>query len=112
MPDGMGMFMYTYDGSKPVITIGLNQDILCENYETNDYTVWIEEQTGVDLQFVYFADDETESAQQLNAMIAAGEKLPDILVGFWLGDALAGFTPFVIGLVFYFSGSWKKGREH
>ena len=30
--------------------------------------------------------------------------------GFWLGDALAGFTPFVIGVVFYFSGRWKKGR--
>ena len=30
--------------------------------------------------------------------------------GFWLGDALAGFTPFVIGVVFYFSGSWKKGK--
>ena len=30
--------------------------------------------------------------------------------GFWLGDALAGFTPFVIGVVFYFSGVWKKGR--
>jgi Na+-driven multidrug efflux pump len=31
-------------------------------------------------------------------------------VGFWLGDALAGFTPFFIGLVFYWSGVWKK--EH
>ena len=77
------------DGSKPVITIGINQDILCENYETNDYTVWIEEQTGIDLQFKYFADDETESAQQLNAMIAAGEKLPDILWHFsGMSDAL------------------------
>ncbi len=28
--------------------------------------------------------------------------------GFWLGDALAGFTPFVIGSVFYISGKWKK----
>lgn len=28
--------------------------------------------------------------------------------GFWLGDALAGFTPFWIGLVFYFTGAWKK----
>lgn len=28
-------------------------------------------------------------------------------IGFWLGDACAGFTPFVIGLVFYFSGRWK-----
>ncbi|MBQ4099928.1 MAG: MATE family efflux transporter, partial [Oscillospiraceae bacterium] len=28
--------------------------------------------------------------------------------GFWLGDAIAGFTPFWIGLVFYFTGKWKK----
>ncbi len=27
--------------------------------------------------------------------------------GFWLGDALAGFTPFFIGLWFYFSDKWK-----
>ena len=31
-------------------------------------------------------------------------------MGFWLGDALAGFTPFFIGLVYYFSGKWKKGQ--
>lgn len=31
--------------------------------------------------------------------------------GFWLGDALAGFTPFFIGLVFFFSGAWKKGAK-
>ena len=31
--------------------------------------------------------------------------------GFWLGDALAGFTPFVIGVVFYFFGSWRKSAE-
>lgn len=28
--------------------------------------------------------------------------------GFWLGDALAGFTPFFIGVVYYVSGKWKK----
>lgn len=32
-------------------------------------------------------------------------------LGFWLGDAVAGFTPFVIGVVFYFTGLWKKGKE-
>ena len=31
--------------------------------------------------------------------------------GFWLGDAIAGFTPFFIGVVFYFTGSWKKNRK-
>ncbi len=32
-------------------------------------------------------------------------------VGFWLGDALAGLTPFFIGLVFYWSGVWKKENK-
>ena len=32
-------------------------------------------------------------------------------IGFWLGDALAGFTPLVIGIVFYISGIWKKGMK-
>ena len=29
-------------------------------------------------------------------------------MGFWLGDALAGFTPFWLGLIFYLSGRWKR----
>lgn len=32
-------------------------------------------------------------------------------LGFWLGDALAGFTPMVIGIVFYLSGVWKRGSN-
>lgn len=31
--------------------------------------------------------------------------------GFWYGDALAGFMPLVIGLVFFFSGRWKKDKS-
>ena len=31
--------------------------------------------------------------------------------GFWLGDAVAGLTPFVIGIVFYFTGAWKKDNN-
>lgn len=27
--------------------------------------------------------------------------------GFWIGDALAGFVPFVIGLSYYLTGKWK-----
>lgn len=30
--------------------------------------------------------------------------------GFWLGDAIAGFMPFIIGLVYYLSGSWKAEK--
>ena len=31
--------------------------------------------------------------------------------GFWLGDALAGFTPFWVGIVFFFTGLWKKSAK-
>ncbi len=31
--------------------------------------------------------------------------------GFWYGDALAGFMPLVIGLVFFWSGRWKKDKS-
>ena len=31
--------------------------------------------------------------------------------GFWLGDALAGFTPLWLGLIFYFRGTWRKPGE-
>ena len=30
--------------------------------------------------------------------------------GFWYGDALAGFMPIVIGLIFFFSRGWKKDK--
>ena len=31
-------------------------------------------------------------------------------LGFWLGDALAGFTPLFIGAVYYISGRWKVNK--
>ena len=31
-------------------------------------------------------------------------------IGFWYGDALASFTPFVVGLFFYYSGAWKTRK--
>lgn len=61
------------------ITIGIMQHANTENYDTNDYTLWVEEQTGVNLEFVYFSNDNSEAMTQLNLMLAGNEKLPDIL---------------------------------
>jgi Na+-driven multidrug efflux pump len=30
--------------------------------------------------------------------------------GFWFGDAIAGFTPFIVGGIFYLSGKWKTNK--
>lgn len=32
------------------------------------------------------------------------------ITGFWYGNALAGFVPFVIGLAYYLSGVWRTRR--
>ena len=74
-----GQLPLVQPGEDNVITIGLNQHAMIEDYETNATTLWIEEQTGVDLQFVYFSATASEAQTQLNAMVAANEKLPDIL---------------------------------
>lgn len=31
--------------------------------------------------------------------------------GFWLGSHVSGFTPFFIGLIFYFTGKWKTNKH-
>ena len=31
--------------------------------------------------------------------------------GFWYGDALAGYMPMVIGIIFFLSGRWKKDKS-
>ena len=31
--------------------------------------------------------------------------------GFWMGDALAGVTPFVLGAIYYLSGRWRKASS-
>ena len=76
----LGELPIVKDGSK-TLTIGLMQNSLTEDYETNEYTKWLEEQTGIDLTFKYFSSNLDEAVTQLNLMIAGGEKLPDILYG-------------------------------
>lgn len=77
----LGSLPLVKEGEDNVITIGLMQSSSTEDYDTNDYTLWVEEQTGVDLEFVYFSSDLDEAVTQLNLMIAGGDKLPDLLYG-------------------------------
>ena len=62
------------------LTVGIPSNATVLSYEDNEFTKWIEEQTGVDLEFVFFSSDGTEKAQQLSLMVANQEKLPDIII--------------------------------
>jgi len=70
------------EGEDNKLTIGIRVSADCTDYKDNDYTRWLEEQTGVDLEFVQFAGTNSDPGTQVALMTAAGEKLPDILLRF------------------------------
>jgi putative aldouronate transport system substrate-binding protein len=61
------------------ITIGLAQNPLTTDYDDNYLTKYIEERTGVNLEFFFFPSG-NEARQKFSMMTASGEKLPDIVI--------------------------------
>ena len=78
---GCGKKEATADGPR-VLTVGIPQDANIPDYNTNAFTTYLEEITGIDIQFVYFASASANYKQQLTLMCTGGETLPDVLVGF------------------------------
>jgi len=67
--------------TEPVtLTIGLIPQTNVLDYDTNEFTLWIEEKTGINIEFVYLPTDSAEARQKVDLMIAANETLPDIIL--------------------------------
>ena len=67
-------------GEQIKLTIGVPASNTVSDWENNALTKWLEEQTGYDLDFFYFSSTQSEYKTQLTTMMAADEKLPDILL--------------------------------
>ena len=63
------------------LTIGIRTNATVVDYDDNYTTKYLEEKTGIDIEFIFFSSDRGEAQQQLNLMIADKERLPDILFG-------------------------------
>ena len=70
------------EGEDNHLTIGLVTSAMTTDYNDNEFTKWVEEQTGVELEFMQFTGSSSDAATQLSLMMAAGETLPDILLRF------------------------------
>ncbi len=67
-------------GDEPItLTIGITASGTVTDYKNNDLTKWLEETTGLNLEFMLFNGKSSENATQLALMTASGEKLPDII---------------------------------
>lgn len=67
---------------RPVITIAREANTMIEDYDTNEFTLMLEEALGVDIQIEIYS----EATAKLNLLVAGNSKLPDI-INFYLDTA-------------------------
>ncbi len=65
-----------------VLKVGIPSKATITDYDDNAFTKYVEENTGVDIQFKHFSSTSSEARQQLALMVSSKEELPDVLVGF------------------------------
>ena len=75
--------------SDNVIRIGIQTNATVTDYDNNKLTEYLEELTGLELQFVHFSSDAAEAQQQFALMVANKEPLPDVLFGILGADQIA-----------------------
>lgn len=64
------------------LSVGIPQNVKIEDYDNNTFTNYVEKNTGVEIEFVFFSSSASEYKQQLALMASANEELPDVLIGF------------------------------
>ena len=80
-----GVGSVNWDGSLPLTTtgetlsIGVRTQTKVTDWKDNPLTKWLEEKTGVNLEFQVFAGSASDVVTQLMLMFSGGESLPDII---------------------------------
>ena len=69
------------EGAGKKLTVGIPQSGMVTDYYDNSFTKYIEEKLGAEVEFVLFSRA-GEALNQLALMCAAGDELPDVLLGF------------------------------
>ena len=77
----------TGDGTRKTINVGIQTRPSVASFDDNLLTNYLEEKLNCDIEFTYFATGGTEMRAQLNAILASGEPLPDIMFAFGFNDA-------------------------
>ncbi len=65
------------EGEAPTLTVLVQPTATIIDMRTNDFTRWMEEQTGVKIEWTVL---ESDAAETVSLMLSSGEKLPDILM--------------------------------
>ena len=103
------------DDGRPVLTIGVGMSAKV-TWEDNWFTKYMEDRLGCKIELKFFSAEKTERKQQMTTMIAAGEKLPDILYGFNLNKEeifIYGQDGYLMDLAPYFDDpDWELAKKY
>lgn len=72
----------TANEGERVLTVGIPQSSSVPDYNTNAFCEYLEEKTGIEITWVYFAAATSSYKQQLTLKASANDELPDVLLGF------------------------------
>lgn len=64
---------------KITLKVAIKQSPNVVDYDTNEFTKWLEEKTNIDLQFEMLPNKDT--ATKVNLMMASAKDLPDVVIG-------------------------------
>ena len=98
------------------LTIGIGNSSKITDYEDNYFTNFMEDYLDCDIEFSFFNSDTNERKRQLATMVAAQEKLPDILFGFSLNTDeihIYGQDGYIMDLAPYFDDpDWELAKKY
>lgn len=69
------------------LVIGMPRQTMIKDFDTNAYTLWLEEVTGYNIELHEFQSGSADYRVQLSSMLATDDELPDILMNFDLASA-------------------------
>ena len=79
---GCGKKESVNSGEQVTLTVARPQSSRVTDYNTNAFTLYLEEKLNINLDIVTFSANTTEFGQQLTLMATSKEKLPDIILGY------------------------------
>ena len=90
------------------LTVGIPQKATIPDYDSNTLTTLVEEETGIEIEFIFFASSVDHYKQQLTLMCTGGDELPDVLLfgglGHYVGNQF-GEDGFFMDLTPYLDGA-------
>ncbi len=69
-------------GQSGVLKVGVPKMTTVSDYDDNAFTKYIEENLGIEIEFVFFNSAVSARERQLSLMCASNQELPDVLWGF------------------------------